>query len=205
MNSGYLVCKKDMNADAQEATYQGFAKYDLWPLACCKDSISVALSKEFYARWFSHPMDSFGRYSLMLLDDLNYIVRYCAHCRSLSIEYQVFFVEDSEAQSVIALQESSLFEFIGWDYIASVDASYLFDDGNYVMEKYAPYADLLNENGLFTTLENAKQYAMIRKQALLNGEDIELLGDEFFVRVFKDRGRYEATEKEGILSDIISK
>ena len=184
MNFGYLVCGIDINDDVLTTKYQGFAKYDPWPLDYCEDGVSAALSEEYFTKWLQCPIDSFDRHSLMLSDDYNYIAQYCEHCRRLSIEVQVYFVEDATEQKISFLYENSFFEFLGWDYIASVDASYLFDDGNYVMDKYAPYADLLNENGLFTTLENAKQYAMIRKQALLNGEDIELLGDEFFVRVF---------------------
>ena len=209
MNYGYLVCEMDINADVQKAEYQGFAKYYPWPLGGCADSISVALSKELYTQWLKYPVDSFGRYSLMLLDDYDYIVRYCEHCRLLSIGVQVYYVEGSAAQEFSFSHENSFFEFLGWDYIASVDASYLFDDGDYLMKKYVSHADLLNENGLFATLQNAQQYAMVRKLALMNGDNIELLGDEFFVRVFRcstdsqkaGNGSLSSTQQKGVDCD----
>lgn len=177
--AGYLIAEV---TDQTWGNYQGFGGMLPWPLDCRKDQLSVSLAEEGFMRWMEQPIGS-----LALSGDVQYVTRYCRRCISLSIAIRVFWIECGNEPHRGAPQDrcSDSFEFLGWDYLASADASYLFDDGDALLGELYKAGGRLNEHDLFPTLKDAKQYASLRKRALERGMRIEQTGDEYFVRVFR--------------------
>ena len=110
-------------------------------------------------------------------------------CGIENIPVQLFWLSaDAEIPAIPGTIKKKLFVFMGWDYLASVDASYLFDDGDYFFAQHPrELSDVqcrMTKYGLFASHEDALQYSKARKKYHQGIDRIEQVGEEYFMAVY---------------------
>jgi hypothetical protein len=169
---------------ARYLEYRGLARYYPWPLIFEEDAMSKSLLDEANEKWFgyNHPMSQLT-YPLETMPDRNYCIRYINHCRSKGIPTRLLFCR-TEIEFPIWDSPLPAMKFLGYDYSTSqaffpiipedllIDSS---DDEKLGPEMYRllEYEKKLNENQLFKTESDIRDYIKIREQAFLAGNYME--------------------------------
>ena len=178
---GYLVASTTASEDCK---YAGIAKYSAWPLDVCDSKQAAGLAEEQFNQWLASPQSN-----LILSKDYGLIDRYMQQCGIENIPVQLFWLSaDAEIPAIPGTIKKKLFVFMGWDYLASVDASYLFDDGDYFFAQHPrELSDVqcrMTKYGLFASHEDALQYSKARKKYHQGIDRIEQVGEEYFMAVY---------------------
>ena len=179
---GFLVL---LNYPIEESRYDGIAKYPAWPLSTCTSKHAIILSNAQFNEWLDSPKSN-----LMITENCELIMRYVKQCHIEQIDFQLLWLSTcAETPVMPTMSTNYFFEFMGWDYLASLDASYLFDDGEMFFTMYPEELQgvrhRMTKYGLFASKEDALLYSNVRKKANIGTDRIEQLNDEYFVSVFR--------------------
>lgn len=180
---GYLITGCSL---LEPSDYHGIANLNSWPLFDCESKNAQLLSDELMELLFAH---TYG--DLILAADWEYIQRYIELCKEENIPVRVFVLSVNNAQKPLHLHSPNnncVSHFLGVDYLASVDASYLFDDGNTLFDMYpdelGPVKQRITENGLLASIEDAQIYAGLRRYLPQDGK-LEYIGKEYIISVYE--------------------
>jgi len=164
--------------------YRGLGRYISWPLIGDQDAISRSLQDESRQRWFSVQFNvNPQRYALEVAPDRDYCIRYLNHCRSKGIAVRILFCR-SERNTQIWDAPLPQMKFLGYDYSSSQsfievipdDLLCISDDlqkENPEMRALIECRNKLNENQLFNTLSDIKEYVQRREKAISAGVVLE--------------------------------
>ena len=164
MLSGFVIVQDDCCTGGD---YFGIARYAAWPLDSFADEKAQSLSREVFQRSINAPI------ALTLPAEQAELLRsYLAYCKELGLSVKLFYLSEREG-----LPPDNA-NYLGYDYISSIDLSYIHDDVDYILSIFP--IDLgsiqlrMTSSGLFQSYEDASQYAAIRRQL-----DCEKLGLEY--------------------------
>lgn len=163
VKNGFIIKSYEEICKTEIPQYYGIGRFLTWPLDVCQDSMSRALVSEATERWFGYRDDR-----LWVVPDLEYISRYVKHCHELNIN--VFCLQVDSENPIIQTEASlPVLKSLGYDY-ADVDmcTSCLYDDlcGSIMVgeEHSEAIQRMLNEYGLFSSVDDMREYLKIREQ-----------------------------------------
>lgn len=147
-----------------ESRHNGIGRYLSWPLDYVKnDPIADQFWKEALHCWFCYTDER-----VWSVPDKDYITRYVDYCESLGIKTRVLSLWSVLDFSIEIERDESKSLFLGYDYSGGdLDCSLIIIDlfdmtEDEVTMQFADARQALNENGLFSNVEDAKQYVELR-------------------------------------------
>lgn len=150
--------------EESESSHNGIGRYLTWPLDYVQnDPIADQFWKEALHCWFCYRDER-----VWSVPDKDYITRYVDYCESLGIKTRVLSLWSVLDFSIEIERDESQSRFLGFDYSGGdLDGSVLFFDLFDMIEDEVTYRftgarRVLNENGLFSNIEDAKQYVELR-------------------------------------------
>lgn len=157
--------------------YLGIARYAAWPLNLFfKDEKAQALSHEV----FLQSINAHLPFTLPFAK-IDLLISYLQYCNKIGLFTKLFYLGMLGNPPVDAYS-------IGWDYIASLDLSYIYDDGLFLFSEFprelSAVRDHMTSSGLFGARQDAEQYAAIRRKLDCERLGLEYNGEEFFVETF---------------------
>lgn len=174
--SGFVVVQEDAITSER---YLGVARYVTWPLELLKDPRAQLLSHDTFLRSVNSllPLTLSTAQTELLAAYLQ-----CCFERKLSIKLFYLCALESDRLALAGVHS------LGWDYLASLDLSYLYDDGSVLFSmdsrKLSEVKMRMTESGLFGTRHDAEQYAAVRRRLDCNALGLEYTGEEYFVETF---------------------
>ena len=182
--AGYIVVE---DSPMHSTPYWGIARFPSWPLDSYDDAISILLSDAILDNFCSNPS-----LNIICIPDYDLVTRYLQHCQHLGIPTKLFWVEayDKEyAKSLVLPQNTQHSIWLGIDFVYSADASYLFDDGDFVFDQFPlvlskAKADMTTY-GLFNSFSDAICYAEYRATLDTEREGLEHLTHEVFAAIYQ--------------------
>jgi hypothetical protein len=166
------------NPNQNYLSYRGLARYYSWPLGFKHGLVANALLDEANDKWFgyNHPMSPLT-YPIETAPDRDYCIRYVNHCQSKGIETRLLFCR-TEIGFPIWDSPLPAMKFLGYDYSTS-QAFFPIIPGDLLLdsspdEKLGPemyrlleFDKKLNENQLFNTESDIRDYIKTREEAFL--------------------------------------
>lgn len=174
MLSGFVIVH---DVKCSGSGYFGIARYSAWPLDLFADEKAQLLSREVFLRSINAPIPL-----ALPATQTDLLHFYLAHCKELDLSVKLFYL--SAQAGVLPLNAN----YLGCDYISSLDLSYIYDDGNFLFsmfpEKLSRIQCRMTPSGLFESRDDAAQYAAIRRQLDCEKLGLEYNGEELFVETF---------------------
>lgn len=175
--NGYVVVE---DSPMYQTSYQGIARYPVWPLDSYSDPISILLSDTILHNFCSNPI-----LNIICTPDYNLVSQYLLHCQNLGIRTKLFWIEAfsmSCAKNTVLSPKIEHGIWLGIDYVCSADASYLLDDGDFVFRRFSTELyeakTKMTLYGLFNSFSDAIRYARCRTTLDTEREGIEHLSNE---------------------------
>jgi hypothetical protein len=174
MLSGYVIVLDTICSDID---YFGIARYNAWPLDSFTDDNSKILSYKVFQIGINSQIPlTLPTTQICLLNS------YLEHCIELGLSVKLFYLST----------QTGLFpadmHYLGCDYISSIDASYIYDDGQVLFamfpQKLGEIRQHMTASGLFQSYKDANQYAAIRRQLDCEKLGLEYNCEEIFVETF---------------------
>lgn len=171
---GFVVVQD--NADIGEG-YLGIARYSAWPLnALRKDAEAQSLSREVFSQSINAPLPLTLPSAQMLL-----LTAYLEYCNKRGLFTKLFYL-GTQGKPLPGAHS------LGWDNIASLDLSYLYDDGAFLFSAFPRELSTvrlqMTASGLFGSRKDAQKYAEIRRQLDCARLGLEYNGEMFMVETF---------------------
>ena len=181
---GFIVVS---DASVEKDVYGGIAQYLVWPLDGYTDPTSILLSDKILYEFCSDP-------KLNIICTMNHdlIAQYLQHCQDLKIPTKLFWIEAYDkycTNGAVLAPSTEHCVCLGVDYIYSADASYLFDDGNFLFRRFPKELSEAKSNmtpyGLFHSFSDAICYAEYRATLDTEREGLEDLSYEVFAAIYQ--------------------
>ena len=168
IKKGYIVKSYEELFENQLKNYHGIGRYFSWPLDVEKDSYSRSLTEEAMEKWLGYQDNR-----MQVIPDIDYISRYLEHCSRLKIDCFCLLVERLDGG--LKMEESVRNEnVLGYDYIdVDMCTSCLYDDFIEWFDFFEEDINKLNENGLFSDLNDIIQYLHKRNELVYDMENME--------------------------------
>ncbi len=174
MLSGFVVVRDSTYIGGD---YFGVARYAAWPLNLFSDKKAQTLSDEVFQRSINAPIPL-----TLPTAQADLLASYLVHCSELSVSVKLFYLSEREG-----LPPDNA-NYLGYDYISSIDLSYIYEDGDSIFSmfpiKLSSIHLRMTSSGLFQSYEDASQYAAIRRQLDCEKLGLEYNGEELLVETF---------------------
>jgi hypothetical protein len=160
---GYLV----QRTPSETLEYRGAACMEVWPLAFVESAEASQLTNEVQKQFYEY--DDRGRYRLWVVRSMDLAIRYSHACRATNIDVRILGC--AETDSAVSAGE---YNVLGWDIASSSFSSSLIELELFSDDaKLRPFRQMLNENGLFRSLEDLMAYLSFRQSLVDAGENLE--------------------------------
>lgn len=153
--------------------------YTPWPLTDIKNNPeSEILVDEGDDRWFMvYDM-------LEIAPDFDYVTRYNDYCHSIGMNTTIIMIESLYNYFDIH-DDKKIKHIYGYDCIGAVGYSYLEHDRCIFEDEFEKNGILLNQYGLFNSIESVDKFMVLRNKYIEAGHDIENYWDMIPVRLCK--------------------
>lgn len=175
--SGFVIAQDNVQTCGN---YLGIARFTTWPLAQSNNELTQSLSRNVFLQSINAPLPL-----TLPVTSADLLVAYLERCHDLGLKTKLFYLDTFERSLPPNIYGNSL----GWDYIASLDLSYINDDGSLLFsmfpQKLSDIKARMTPFGLFGSRKDAEQYAAIRKSLDCENFGIEYNGEEFYAETFQ--------------------
>ena len=181
---GFMVVE---DSPMHHSPYRGIAQSPVWPLDSFGDPVSILLSNAILDVFCANPV-----LNIICSSNHDLISQYLQHCQNLGISTKLFWIEAYDkccAKNTRLFPSADNGKWLGIDYISSADASYLFDDGEFVFQRFSDELSKVKANmtpyGLFNSFSDAISYAEYRATLDTETEGIEHSSHEVFAAIYQ--------------------
>lgn len=176
-NQGYIVqgCSENIYT-SRLLSYYGIERFFSWPLEMDSSMISKKLNEQAFNEWLCYG----HRYET--IPSIFYLKQYVTHCKALSIPTIVLKLE-AIIPPAFEVEELHSIKYLGFDCLAGIRLSYLNIEADYLNTYFSPFAQKLNNKGLFDSYEYAEEYIKHYEKQCLKDNSLENGNDAMPVRL----------------------
>ncbi len=178
--NGFIVQDKmSLSDDVKNFAYHGLCAFDSFPLAQINDVICRKLTREQFSREVAE-----CEYVICeFITDYGLLKRYIRECIIRNIDVRILYVE-SEYEGEIFLGKVPKRTFIGYEYCTCpIDTQIITDLDWY--EPFGKYHSMLNENGLFDSMDVLNKFIDEYNEEFNNGNIGDGEADAYCFKVYE--------------------